>query len=120
MCTHVDGTTHSTTQYYLTFSCFSPAVGLVQGGKASGFKNRFEGDTYDVDGTRLFQVKGTSTLNTRAVQVEELASSLNTNDCFVLETPMETYIWYGKVRHCRQPFCRQYIYAIVCLLVVCK
>lgn len=66
------------------------------GGRASGFKNRFESDTYDVDGTRLFQVKGTSTLNTRAVQVEEVAASLNTNDCFVLETPVETYIWYGK------------------------
>lgn len=50
-----------------------------------------------MDGTRLFQVKGTSTLNTRAVQVEEMASALNTNDCFVLETPTETYIWYGKV-----------------------
>lgn len=57
-----------------------------------------------MDGTRLFQVKGTSTMNTRAVQVEEEAASLNTNDCFVLETPVETYIWYGKVSSW-QPFC---------------
>lgn len=33
----------------------------------------------------------------RAVQVEEKAASLNSNDCFVLETPKATYLWYGKV-----------------------
>ena len=67
------------------------------GGRASGFKNRADTDSYDVDGTRLFHVRGTNELNTRAVQVEEKASSLNSNDCFVLETPPCTYIWYGKV-----------------------
>ncbi len=50
-----------------------------------------------MDGTRLFHVRGTNDYNTRAVQVEEKASSLNSNDCFVLETPKCTYIWYGKV-----------------------
>ena len=34
----------------------------------------------------------------RAVQVEEKAGSLNSNDCFVLETPKATYLWYGKVK----------------------
>jgi len=66
------------------------------GGRASGFKNRADSDSYDVDGTRLFHVRGTNEFNTRAVQVEEKASSLNSNDCFVLETPKCTYIWYGK------------------------
>lgn len=68
-----------------------------QGGKASGFKNRDDTDSYDVDGTRLFHVRGTNQYNTRAVQVPEVAASLNSNDCFVLETPAATYIWYGKV-----------------------
>ena len=67
------------------------------GGRASGFTNRFDSDSYDVDGTRLFHVRGTNEFDTRAVQVEEKASSLNSNDCFVLETPKATYIWYGKV-----------------------
>lgn len=67
------------------------------GGRASGFKNRTEGDSYDVDGTRLFHVRGTDSINCRAVQVEEVATSLNSNDCFILETPATTYIWYGKV-----------------------
>lgn len=71
------------------------------GGRASGFKNRADKDSYDVDGTSLFHVRGTDAINCRAVQVEEVASSLNSNDCFVLETPANTYVWYGKVGcHC--------------------
>ena len=31
---------------------------LFSGGKASGFKNITDHDTYDVDGTRLFRVRG--------------------------------------------------------------
>lgn len=67
------------------------------GGRASGFKNRADQDSYDVDGTRLFHVRGTDSINCRAVQVEEVANSLNSNDCFILEIPACTYIWYGKV-----------------------
>ena len=77
---------------------FKGRMVVHSGGRASGFKNRFEEDSYDVDGTRLFHVRGTNEFDTRAVQVEEVASSLNSNDCFVLETPPATYIWYGKVR----------------------
>ena len=76
---------------------FQGKMVLHSGGKASAFKNRADTDSYDVDGTRLFQVRGTNEFDTRAVQVEEKASSLNSNDCFVLETPACTYIWYGKV-----------------------
>ena len=75
---------------------FKGKMVIHSGGKASGFKNRFEGDSYDVDGTRLYQIKGTTSFNTRAVAVEEKAASLNSNDCFVLETPGDTYVWYGK------------------------
>ena len=31
---------------------------FFSGGKASGFKNITDHDTYDVDGTRLFRVRG--------------------------------------------------------------
>ncbi len=30
------------------------------------------------------------------MQVPLQASSLNTNDCFVLVSPQETYVWLGK------------------------
>ena len=76
---------------------FKGKMVVHSGGRASSFKNRVDQDSYDVDGTRLFHVRGTNEFDTRAVQVEEKASSLNSNDCFVLETPAETYIWYGKV-----------------------
>ena len=76
---------------------FKGKMVVHSGGKASGFKNRADNDSYDVDGTRLFHVRGTDDVNTRAVQVEEVATSLNSNDCFLLETPACTYVWYGKV-----------------------
>ena len=78
---------------------FKGKMVVHSGGIASGFKNRTDGDSYDVDGTRLFHVRGTDSINCRAVQVEEKASSLNSNDCFILESPGATYIWYGKVSH---------------------
>jgi len=61
------------------------------GGYRSGFKNRNDKDSYDTDGTRLFQVR-----DTRVFQVPEKAASLNSNDIFILETPRNTYIWNGK------------------------
>ena len=78
---------------------FKGKMVVHSGGIASGFQNRTDGDSYDVDGTRLFHVRGTNSINCRAVQVEEKASSLNSNDCFILESPGATYIWYGKVSH---------------------
>lgn len=66
------------------------------GGKASGFKNRDEGDSYDTDGIALFIVKGSDALNTSAKQVAEVAASLNSSDAFVLVTPSHCYAWKGR------------------------
>lgn len=65
------------------------------GGHASGFKNIHDHDTYDADGTRLFRVRGTDNSDVSAIQKDEKAASLSTNDVFVLETPEHTYIWHG-------------------------
>jgi len=67
-----------------------------EGGCASGFKNLNDKDVYDTDGVSLFHVRGTNKLNTRAVQVPEKASSLNSGDVFVLLTPSTMYVWQGK------------------------
>ncbi|KJE93069.1 villin [Capsaspora owczarzaki ATCC 30864] len=75
---------------------FKGKMMVHEGGKGSGFKNAAQADSYDTDGTRLFQVRGTNEFNTRAVQVAERAASLNSNDTFVLETPKKVYIWFGK------------------------
>ncbi|XP_059183227.1 villin-1 [Centropristis striata] len=47
-------------------------------------------------GARLFQVRGTNELNTKATEVLARASSLNTNDVFLLKTDNICYLWYGK------------------------
>ncbi|KAF6116938.1 villin 1 [Phyllostomus discolor] len=49
-----------------------------------------------VPSTRLFQVRGTSDNNTKAFEVPAKASSLNSNDVFVLKTPSCCYLWCGK------------------------
>lgn len=49
-----------------------------------------------VPSTRLFQVRGTSSNNTKAFEVSARASSLNSNDVFILKTPSCCYLWYGK------------------------
>lgn len=69
---------------------------IYKGGRGSGFKNSTQKDEYDTDGTSLFHVRGTTPLNTKATQVEEKATSLNSNDCFVLLTPKVIYTWFGK------------------------
>lgn len=45
---------------------------------------------------RLFQIHGNDKSNTKAVEVSASASSLNSNDVFLLWTQAEHYLWYGK------------------------
>ncbi|KAM4706373.1 villin-like protein [Rhinophrynus dorsalis] len=45
---------------------------------------------------RLFQVRGTDEFNTKATEVPARASSLNSNDVFVLKTDTACYLWCGK------------------------
>lgn len=70
---------------------------VFSGGKASGFNNVHDRDEYDEDGVRLFMVKTASgESDARVVQVEEKASSLDSGDVFLLETPKSAMIWAGK------------------------
>ncbi|KAG8585519.1 hypothetical protein GDO81_005059 [Engystomops pustulosus] len=45
---------------------------------------------------RLFQIHGTEPSNTKAVEVPAFASSLNSNDVFLLKAQTEYFLWYGK------------------------
>eukprot|EP00069_Balaena_mysticetus_P021637 bmy_03171T0 len=49
-----------------------------------------------VPSTRLFQVRGTNTNNTKAFEVPARATSLNSNDVFILKTQSCCYLWCGK------------------------
>jgi hypothetical protein len=75
---------------------FQNKLVIHAGGIGSGFKNVDQADEYDTDGVRLFHVRGSNDWNTRAVQVEERAASLNTTDAFIYETPEQLYCWFGK------------------------
>uniref|UniRef100_A0AAR2M1C3 Gelsolin n=1 Tax=Pygocentrus nattereri TaxID=42514 RepID=A0AAR2M1C3_PYGNA len=45
--------------------------------------------------TRLFQVRSNSAGCTRAVEVDAVASNLNSNDAFILVTPAGSFLWVG-------------------------
>ncbi|KAM6070577.1 villin-1 [Chlamydotis macqueenii] len=55
-----------------------------------------EGSKEPTPSTRLFHMHGTNEYNTKAFEVPVRASSLNSNDVFVLKTPSCCYLWYGK------------------------
>jgi len=76
-------------------SLFRGEMVIYQGGFSSGFNNSTDEERSCE--TYLLQVRGTSKYNTKAVQVDCRASSLNSNDVFVLSTPNTVYIWAGKV-----------------------
>jgi villin 1/advillin len=92
---------------------FKGKMVVHSGGKASGFKNRKDADSYDTDGVSLFHVRGTNAINTRAVQVAERASSLNSGDCFVLLTPDTMFVWMGAGANEHERQCAQNIAKIL-------
>uniref|UniRef100_A0A8B9JMS6 Advillin n=1 Tax=Astyanax mexicanus TaxID=7994 RepID=A0A8B9JMS6_ASTMX len=62
----------------------------------------FEGGTSRKGGSdpeplvRLFQISGTDSTNTKAIEVPAQAASLNSNDVFLLKNQGTMYLWYGK------------------------
>ncbi|KAH0513463.1 Villin-1 [Microtus ochrogaster] len=71
-------------------SIFKGRMVVYQGGTSR------ENNTEPVPSTRLFQVRGTSANNTKAFEVTARATSLNSNDVFILKTPSCCYLWCGK------------------------
>ncbi|XP_042193391.1 gelsolin isoform X1 [Callorhinchus milii] len=55
-----------------------------------------EGGQTDAPDTRLFQVRASSAGSTRAVEIDAVASNLNSNDAFVLKTPDCCFLWVGQ------------------------
>uniref|UniRef100_A0A8B9ZX47 Gelsolin-like domain-containing protein n=1 Tax=Anas zonorhyncha TaxID=75864 RepID=A0A8B9ZX47_9AVES len=63
---------------------------IYEGGTSRAQKSTLE------PAIRLFQVRGTSEMNTKATEVPARASSLNSNDVFLLATNQVCYLWCGK------------------------
>ncbi|KAL6523255.1 Villin-3 [Orobanche gracilis] len=78
---------------------FQPMV-LLKGGMSSGYKNYIadkglNDETYTVDGVALIRISGTSLHNNKAVQVEAVATSLNSYECFLLQSGSSIFSWHG-------------------------
>ncbi|KAK9055494.1 hypothetical protein SSX86_026577 [Deinandra increscens subsp. villosa] len=79
---------------------FQPMV-LLKGGLSSGYKNYIadkglNDETYSSDEVALIQISGTSVHNNKAVQVDAVATSLNTYDCFLLQSGSSLFTWHGN------------------------
>lgn len=79
---------------------FQPMV-VLKGGISSGYKKTLEDkglndETYSTDGTALIRICGTSLHNNTAVQVDAVAASLNSYECFLLQTGTSNFIWQGN------------------------
>ncbi|CAH1432248.1 unnamed protein product [Lactuca virosa] len=79
---------------------FQPMV-VLKGGLSSGYKNSIadkglNDETYTSDGVALIQISGTSPHNNKAVQVDAVATSLNTYECFLLQSGSSLFTWHGN------------------------
>ncbi|CAI9779484.1 unnamed protein product [Fraxinus pennsylvanica] len=79
---------------------FQPMV-VLKGGMSSGYKNYIadkglNDETYTADSVALIQISGTSVHNNKAVQVDAAATSLNSNDCFLLQSGSSIFTWHGN------------------------
>ncbi|CAL1537095.1 unnamed protein product [Lymnaea stagnalis] len=78
---------------------FGGKMVIFEGGKAGWTKGKVTsgGQDYEGPGDKyMLQVRGTSSLTCKAIQVPLRASSLNSNDVFVIFTKNAVYSWAGK------------------------
>ncbi|CAL5423308.1 unnamed protein product [Camellia sinensis] len=79
---------------------FQPMV-VCKGGMSSGYKNYIadkglNDETYTADCVALIRISGTSVHNNKTVQVDAAATSLNSSECFLLQSGSSMFIWNGN------------------------
>ncbi|CAH2058478.1 unnamed protein product [Thlaspi arvense] len=79
---------------------FQPMV-VLKGGLSSGYKNSVEekgspDETYTAESIALIQVSGTGVHSNKAVQVDSVATSLNSYECFLLQSGTSMFLWHGN------------------------
>ncbi|OVA13838.1 Villin headpiece [Macleaya cordata] len=79
---------------------FHPMV-VFKGGISSGYKifiadQGLNDETYTADGVVLIRISGTSLHNNKAIQVDAVATSLNSTECFLLQSGSSLFIWHGN------------------------
>ncbi|KAK9099863.1 hypothetical protein Scep_023293 [Stephania cephalantha] len=83
------------------FSVFQSFI-VFKGGVSSGYKKYIAekdiaDNTYAEDGTALFRVQGSGPDNMQAIQVEPVASSLNSSYCYILHGGSTIFTWSGNL-----------------------
>ncbi|TMW86009.1 hypothetical protein EJD97_022082 [Solanum chilense] len=79
---------------------FQPML-VFKGGLSTGYKNYIadkglNDETYTADSVALIRLSGTSVHNNKAVQVDAVPSSLNSNECFLLQSGSSLFSWHGN------------------------
>ncbi|MCD7461366.1 hypothetical protein HAX54_045962, partial [Datura stramonium] len=79
---------------------FQPML-VLKGGLSSGYKNYIadkglNDETYTADSVALIRLSGTSVHNNKAVQVDAVPGSLNSNECFLLQSGSSLFSWHGN------------------------
>ncbi|XP_068494097.1 villin-3-like isoform X2 [Phaseolus vulgaris] len=79
---------------------FQPMV-VLKGGLSSGYKKLIadknaEDETYTAESIAFIRISGTSIHNNKSVQVDAVPSSLNSTECFVLQSGSTVFTWHGN------------------------
>ncbi|XP_060193840.1 villin-4 [Lycium barbarum] len=85
-------------QFFVIFQSFI----VFKGGLSEGYKKHLvekelAEDTYKEDGIALFRVQGTGPDNMQSIQVETVASSLNSSYCYILHSGSSVFTWTGNL-----------------------
>ncbi|CAL5046144.1 unnamed protein product [Urochloa decumbens] len=85
-------------QFFVIFQ----SLQVFKGGLSSGYKkfiaeSGIDDDSYSEEGLALFRVQGSGPENMQAIQVEPVASSLNSSYCYILHDGNTVFTWTGNL-----------------------
>uniref|UniRef100_A0ACD5UV88 Uncharacterized protein n=2 Tax=Avena sativa TaxID=4498 RepID=A0ACD5UV88_AVESA len=84
-------------QFFVMFQ----SLQVFKGGLSSGYKSfiaesGLDDDSYSEAGLALFRIQGSGSENMQAIQVDAVASSLNSSYCYILHDGNSVYTWIGN------------------------
>ncbi|KAJ0099227.1 hypothetical protein Patl1_20502 [Pistacia atlantica] len=100
MCNSLKGRPVQVKSHHNLLHSFNPMV-VLKGGLSSGYKKYIADkgvtdETYTAESIALIRISGTSIHNNKAVQIDALATSLNSTECFLLQSGSSIFTWHGN------------------------
>ncbi|XP_004487964.1 villin-4-like [Cicer arietinum] len=85
----------------IQFHSILQTIIVFKGGLSDGYKTNIAekeipDETYNEDGVALFRIQGSGPENMQAIQVEPVASSLNSSYCYILHNGPAVFTWSGS------------------------